>query len=264
MNNDLSGRTIVITGGTSGIGLAAAKRFLQEGTNVAICGRDKGRLKLAMTDIQNIFGDENFLGVTCDVLDKKQIKDFSDAVIARFGGVDTLVNNAGQARLSTFSTTDDEAWKEELELKFFSVIYPSKGFQPYLEKSGSGSIVCVSSLLSRQPEPRLVATAAARAGQLNLIHSMAVELAPAIRVNSILIGTVESGQWQRRFEADKNSGNNYDKWLSKQAKEKGIPLGRFGKPQEAANAIYFLGTPMSSYTTGSTIDISGGYSRHVG
>ena len=264
MNNDLSGRTIVITGGTSGIGLAAAKRFLQEGANVAICGRDKGRLKLAMTDIQNIFGDENLLGVTCDVLDKKQIKDFSDAVIARFGGVDTLVNNAGQARLSTFSTTDDEAWKEELELKFFSVIYPSKGFQVYLEKSGSGSIVCVSSLLSRQPEPRLVATAAARAGQLNLIHSMAVELAPAIRVNSILIGTVESGQWQRRFEADKNSGNNYDKWLSKQAKEKGIPLGRFGKPQEAANAIYFLGTPMSSYTTGSTIDISGGYSRHVG
>ena len=264
MKNDLSGRTVVITGGTSGIGLAAAKLFLQHGANVAICGRDKERLKIAMTDIQNIFGDENFLGATCDVLDKSQIRGFSDAVIKNFGGVDTLVNNAGQARLSTFETTDDDAWKEELELKFFSIIYPSKGFQTYLEKSGSGSIVCVSSLLSRQPEPKLVATAAARAGQLNLIHSMAIELAPTIRVNSILIGTVESGQWQRRFEADKNSGNNYDEWLGKQAKEKGIPLGRFGQPEEAANAIYFLGTPMSSYTTGSTIDISGGYSRHVG
>ena len=94
-------------------------------------------------------------------------------------------------------------YRSGLELKFFSIIYPSKQFQTYLEKSGSGSIVCVSSLLSRQPEPKLVATAAARAGQLNLIHSMAIELAPTIRVNSILIGTVESGQWQRRFEADK-------------------------------------------------------------
>ena len=93
---------------------------------------------------------------------------------------------------------------------------------------------------------------------------MAIELAPDIRVNSILIGVVESGQWQRRFEADENSGNDYDAWVAKQANDKGIPLGRFGHPEEAANAIYFLGTPMSSYTTGSTIDISGGYSRHVG
>ena len=93
---------------------------------------------------------------------------------------------------------------------------------------------------------------------------MANELAPAIRVNSILIGVIVSGQWQRRFEADENSGNDMDAWLRKQAVEKGIPLGRFGQPEEAANAIFFLGTPMSSYTTGSTIDLSGGYSRHVG
>ena len=264
MNINVTGRTVVITGGTSGIGLASAKSFLQQGANVAICGRDKDRLKIALSDIENIFGDENLLGVTCDVLDKQQVQVFSEAVIKRFGGVDTLVNNAGEARLSTFSSTDDEAWREELELKFFSIIYPSKQFQTYLEKSGSGSIVCVSSLLSRQPEPKLVATSAARAGQLNLIHSMAIELAPTIRVNSILIGTVNSGQWQRRFEADKNSGNDYDWWLIKKAEEKGIPLGRFGQPEEAANAIYFLGTPMSSYTTGSTIDISGGYSRYVG
>ena len=185
-------------------------------------------------------------------------------MVERFGGVDTLINNAGQARLSVFADTDDDAWREELDLKFFSIIYPSRAFQPHLEKSGSGAIVCVSSLLSRQPEPHLVASSAARAGQLSLIHSIAGEFAPAIRVNSILIGVVDSGQWRRRFEADPDSGNDYADWVRAISKEKGIPLGRFGTPEEAASAIYFLGTSSSSYTTGSTIDISGGYSRHVG
>ena len=260
MNSDLSGRTIVITGGSAGIGLATAGLFLKSGANVAICGRDDARLEAAAGEL----GEDRLFTMTCDVLDKDQVAAFADAVAERFGGVDTLVNNAGQARLSVFADTDDEAWREELELKFFSIIHPSRAFKPHLEKSGTGAIVCVSSLISRQPEPHLVATSAARAGQLSLVHSMAGEFAPEIRINSILIGVVDSGQWRRRFEADPSLGDDYEEWMRAISKEKGIPLGRFGTPEEAANAIIFLGTPASSYTTGSTIDISGGYSRHVG
>jgi len=264
MDNELAGRTVAITGGTSGIGLATAKRFLEKGANVSICGRDEERMNFALEEIKNKQNESRLIGVKCDVLNKSQVEDFVKMTVDRFGGVDTLVNNAGQARLSGFDDTKDDEWREELELKFFSIIYPSKSFRPYLEKSGTGAIVCVGSLISQQPEPKLVATSAARAGQLNLIHSMAMEFAPTIRINSILIGTVDSGQWRRRFEAEKVIDGSYESWMIKQAQIKGIPLGRFGKPEEAANAIFFLGTPLSSFTTGSTIDISGGNSRHVG
>ena len=146
--------------------------------------------------------DAQLFAAPCDVLDKDSVANFAEKTIDRFGSVDTLINNAGQARVSKYEDTSDEAWREELDLKFFSVLRPSKAFQPYLEKSDNAAIACTSSLIARQPEPHVVATSAARAGQLSLIHSMARELAPKnIRVNSILIGVVESAQWQRRYDA---------------------------------------------------------------
>jgi len=177
-----------------------------------------------------------------------------------------LVNNAGQGRVSTFANTEDAAWMEELQLKFFSVIHPTRAFLPQLEKSGQGAIVCVNSLLAQQPEPHMVATSAARAGVLNLVRSMATEFAPkGVRVNGILIGLVESGQWRRRFEARPEADRNLDwaAWTARLAQQKHIPLGRLGLPVEAARAILFLASPLSSYTTGSHIDISGGHSRHA-
>ena len=260
----LKHKTAVVTGGTSGIGLATAALFLDEGANVAICGRNPERLESARQTLAERNGDSNILAEPCDVLDQESVKSFIAKTAQRFGGVDCLVNNAGGGRMATFDTTNDEAWSAELNLKLFSVIYPTRAALPHLKKSDVGAIVNVNSLLALQPEPYMVATSAARAALLNLTRSMATEFAPdGVRVNSILLGTVESGQWKKRYEQNKLNNETYDGYLLRLAREKNIPLGRFGQPEEAARAIVFLASPAASYTTGGAIDVSAGVARHI-
>jgi NAD(P)-dependent dehydrogenase (short-subunit alcohol dehydrogenase family) len=261
MDLRLSGKTAVVTGGTSGIGLETARLLLAEGARVAICGRDAGRLAAAEAALG---GGERLLAKACDVLDKASVATFAEAVGAWSGGrLDLLVNNAGQGRVSTFADTTDEAWREELDLKFFSQLNPLRAFLPMLHASDAASIVIVNSLLSLQPEPHMVATSAARAGVQNLAKSLATELAPGIRVNTILLGLVISGQWKRRFEARPDKGVGWDDFFTALAKSKGIPLARLGQPEEAASAIVWLGSPAASYVTGASLEVSGGVSRFM-
>jgi NAD(P)-dependent dehydrogenase (short-subunit alcohol dehydrogenase family) len=261
MDLGYAGRVAVVTGGSSGIGLATARLLLAEGARVAICGRDEARLTAAR---ETLGGGERLLAMRCDALEKAAVAAFAAAVGAWSGGVvDLLVNNAGQGRVSTFAETSDEDWRQELELKFFSQILPIRAFRPLLDASARPAIVGVNSLLALQPEKHMVCTAAARAGVQSLLKSLAAEFAPRIRVNSILLGLVDSGQWQRRFAARADQAETREAWYGRLAREKGIPLARLGEPEEPARAILFLGSPAASYVTGASLEVSGGVSRHI-
>jgi len=117
--------------------------------------------------------------------------------------------------------------------------------------------------LAYHPEPYMVATAAARAGAQSLVKSLAREFAPRIRVNSVLLGLIDSGQWERRFAAREDLAQTREDWYADVARIRHIPMERLGEPDEVARAIAFLCSPAAGFITGAQLEISGGTSRHI-
>ncbi|MEU3839214.1 SDR family oxidoreductase [Streptomyces sp. NPDC028635] len=260
MDLGLADRAVLVTGGSSGVGLATVRALLGEGAHVATCGRDADRLAQAAARLGA--GDRLLTGA-CDVRDAGATAAFTERAAAHFGRLDALVNNAGQSRMKRLDDTTSADWRDELELKFAGVLNPLAAARPHLRASDAASVVNVNAVLAKQPETRLITTSAARAGILNLSKSLATELAPeGIRVNSVCLGLIDTGQWTRRHTAA-DTGLSYEDWQAELAADRGVALGRLGRAEEVAYAIVALLSPRASYITGTAIDVCGGISRGV-
>ncbi|WP_024794607.1 SDR family oxidoreductase [Tomitella biformata] len=260
MDLQLKDRTVLVTGGSSGIGLATVELLLAERANVVACARDLGRLESALAPFG---GGERLAAIACDVRDTAQVEALLAAARERFGGLDGLVNNAGGSRMKPRSEVTLNDWRDELDLKFSSVLNTVTAALPLLRQSPAAAIVNINAVLARQPDPRLITTSAARAGLLNLSKSLSIELAAeGIRVNSVALGLVDTGQWRRRYDESGVAGT-YADWEAEIAADRGIGLGRFGRAEEVAAMIAMLLSARSSYVTGATIDVDGGVGRYV-
>jgi NAD(P)-dependent dehydrogenase (short-subunit alcohol dehydrogenase family) len=258
----LSESVVVVTGGSSGIGLALVQMLLEEGAKVATCARNLERLLIATADISTRYTDKLFC-MSCDVRSVEEVNAFIAATVEKFGRIDGLVNNAGQSRMKPFAQTTWDDWTDELELKFASVVHPVKAALEALRRSPHASIVNVNAILAHQPETRLVTTSAARAGVLNLSKSLSIDLAAdAIRVNSVCLGLIDTGQWRKRYE-DSDKSLTWEQWTAELTADRGVSLGRLGEANEVAYVIATLLSPRASYVTGTSIDIGGGVNRNV-
>lgn len=261
MDLHLAGRVVLVTGGSSGVGLATVRALSNEGALVATCARDGDRLSKALVEA-GVSGDR-VLAEACDVRDRASVQRLVDAAEQRFGRLDGLVNNAGQSRMKSLAEATAEDWRDELDLKFSSILNTTNAALPLLRAAPAASIVNINAILAVQPEPALVTTSAARAGVLNLSRSMAVEYAvDGIRVNSVCLGLIDTGQWRRRYE-QAATAQDYSDWQSDLAKARSIPLRRLGTADEVAAVVLFLLSDRSSYVTGSAIDVGGGVNRAI-
>src|ERR1017187_703377 len=252
MNLELNDRVYLITGGTDGLGLTLAQRLVDERARVGVCGRDAERLERA----QEQLGSES-LCFKADVTNESELDGFIDATFSKFDRLDGAVNNAGRTAGTPVATSDDKQWREDLELKVISALHVSRRVLPALEET-SGAIVNVLAIMARTPGANSTPTTASRAAGLALTKAMANEVGPrGVRVNAILIGLIESGQWVRRA----NDANvTVEEYYDTMAKGSKIPLGRVGRAAEFADLATFLLSPRASYITGVGVSIDGGLS----
>lgn len=262
MDLGLENKVAVVTGGSAGIGLKTAEMFLKEGAKVAICGRNKEKLEDASSYLNSI-GQGRVFSQTCDVTNESQVTDFIKKAAEQLGGIDILVNSAGRSIMKHFFDLTNAEWDEQIKLKYYSIIYTVRAVYPYMKEKGQGRIININATLAKEPETRLIATAATRAGLLNLSKALSRELAKDnILVNSVSLGVIVSEQWERRRlqQAPNQDKEEYYKQL---AESRNIPLGRVGLPEEVASAILFLASKQASYITGTCIEVSGGLSKVI-
>ena len=252
MDLELRDRAYLITGGSDGLGLALARRLVEEGAGVAVCGRDEDRL----TQARALLGTDA-LCVSADVTNADQLDAFVDATLAKFGRLDGVVNNAGRSSATAIATSSDDAWREDYELKVIAALHLIRRTLDALE-STSGAVLNVLAILARAPAARSTPTAASRAAGLAMTKALAAEVGPrGIRVNALLIGLIESGQWVRRAA---EAGVELDTFYERMAASSNIPLGRLGRAEEFADVAAFLLSPHASYLTGIGVSVDGGLS----
>lgn len=260
MDLELEGRTAVITGGSTGIGLAVARALAREGVHVAICARDHERAAARASSIRDQFG-VTARAYRCDVTHPQDVTDAAHAIESDFGGMDILINNAGEGTNENVLTAEDARWQYYWDLHVMAAVRFSRALVPAMRRRGGGVILNNASICARQPlhhEPIYNVTKSALA---MLSKCLSEELiGDGIRVNCINPGLIKTGGWIDA--AREAAGESWEDYLDDIAREK-APIGRFATPEELADFIVFLCSPRASYCVGSTYYVDGGWLRVV-
>jgi NAD(P)-dependent dehydrogenase (short-subunit alcohol dehydrogenase family) len=242
----LSGKVAIITGGGSGIGKAIAQASVREGAKVVIAGRDTKKLDRAAAEI----GGE-CLAVSADVSSTNDVQKLVSATLDRFKQINVLVNNAAVLLPGTAESISEEDFDQTFNINVRGLWLLSRAVLPHMRATGGGSIINIGSVLSLLGARNRVAYSASKGAVMAMTKAMALDhAAENIRVNCIAPGIVAT-EMVEKFNTDE---------AARRQREAMHPMGRFGQPEEIANAAVFLASDESGWTTGSVITVDGGYS----
>ncbi|HKK74625.1 MAG TPA: SDR family oxidoreductase [Saprospiraceae bacterium] len=245
MNNK---RTVLITGGSSGIGFAIAQRFANEGCLTIITGRNIEKLEKAVEEL-----GENVVGIPFDMDQLEQTADFVSNLKEKYGQIDVLVNNAGINQKKAFTETSDEDFQRIILTNQTALFALSREVaKVMLEQEEKGNIVNISSMAAHYGIPNVVSYTASKTALEGMTRSMAVDLSPSgIRVNCVAPGFIKTPMSAKALDNDPERKN---KVLSR------TPMRKLGSPTEVANVVFFLASEEASFITGEIIKVDGGNS----
>lgn len=256
MDLGLTGKVAIVTGGSRGLGLAAAKALAAEGTHVVICARGEEQLQKAVDEIlQHATSGTRALTVTADVSTAAGVSSVVDFAIKSFGRLDIVINNVGLGKGGDLEATTDAEWQEAFDQTLFPAVRMSRAALPHLRNQSGAAIIIVSSIFGREAGGRMTYNAV-KAAEISLAKSLAQQLArDQIRVVSVAPGSIlfEGGSWWKRQQSDPEG-------IAKFVKQE-LPFGRFGQPEEVGAAIAFLASPKASWISGTTVVVDGCQSR---
>lgn len=247
----------LVTGSSSGLGLATARLLAQEGAYVAINSRSQEHLETAKEQFPGEERDQ-VMGIPGDVTDMNIPGLLIEKTVQKFGGLDILICNAGGPPSGKFDDFDNQAWQSATELSFLSNVRLIRAALPYLRKSEHAAVLTITSYAVKQPITNLILSNSIRLATVGLTKSLALELGPeGIRFNSILPAWTETKRIINLLEY-RSGVNKTTLKAEKQKQASQSALGRMGTPEEFANAAVFLVSPAASFITGTMLTVDGG------
>ncbi|WP_070379635.1 SDR family oxidoreductase [Rhodococcus sp. WMMA185] len=242
MTSGLDGAVVLVTGGVRGVGAGISRAFLLSGATVVTCAR-----RPAESTVEAAGRSVEFF--PCDIRDPAQVHGLVDRIVEQHGRLDILVNNAGGSPYALAAEASPNFHSKIIELNLLAPLLVSQIANAVMQKQDSGgAIVNISSVSGSRPSPGTAAYGAAKAGIDSLTGSLAIEWAPKVRVNSVVVGPVRTELAHIHY-GDENGIA---------AVGETIPLGRMACPEDVGNCAVFLASPLAAYVSGSTLTVHGG------